>query len=53
MLNSAPGAGALVHLLSIPKLEIKHKFNVDKDNFLHFQCIECTDFKTEFPYLYV
>jgi hypothetical protein len=26
----------LVHLLSIPKIEIKHKVNVDKNNFLHF-----------------
>jgi hypothetical protein len=32
----------LGHLLSIRKIEIKQKVNVDKDNFLHFQCIECT-----------
>jgi hypothetical protein len=44
MLNSTP-------LLTIQKIEIKHKFNVFNNNFLHFQCIECTIFKTEFPYL--
>jgi hypothetical protein len=49
MLNSAVH---LVHLLSIQKIEIKHKINVNKNNFLYFQCIECTSFKTKFPYLY-
>jgi hypothetical protein len=38
-------------LLSIPKIKIKHKVNADKNNFLHFQCIEWTSFKIEFPYL--
>jgi hypothetical protein len=32
-------------LLSIPKIEIKDKFNVNKDNFVHFHCIECTNLK--------
>jgi hypothetical protein len=32
MLNSASSA----FILSITKIEIKHKVNVDKDNFLHF-----------------
>jgi hypothetical protein len=32
MLNSTPNA----FLLSILKIEIKHKVNIDKDNFLHF-----------------
>jgi hypothetical protein len=41
-----------VHLLSIPKIEIKHNITVDKYNILHFQCIECTSFKTKFSYLY-
>jgi hypothetical protein len=41
MLNSAP-----VHLLSIQKIEIKHKVNIDKNNFLHFQYIEYTNLKT-------
>jgi hypothetical protein len=40
-----------VHLLNIPKIEIKHKVNIDKNNFLHFQCIKYTSFKTKFPYL--
>jgi hypothetical protein len=31
---------------------IKYKINIDNDNFIHFQCIECTIFKIEFPYLY-
>jgi hypothetical protein len=31
---------------------LKHKINVYKDNFLHFQCIECTNFKTIF-YLFM
>jgi hypothetical protein len=42
-----------VHLLSIPKIAIKHKINDNKDNFIHFQCIEYTSFKTVFPYLCV
>jgi hypothetical protein len=33
------------HLLSIPKIKIKNKINVDKDNFLHFQYIKYTNFK--------
>jgi hypothetical protein len=46
MLNSAPGV-----LIKHAKIEIKHKINVDKINFLRFQSIECTSFKTKFPYL--
>jgi hypothetical protein len=41
----------LVHLLTISKMEIKHKIHVDKNNFLHFQYIEFTSFKIKFPYL--
>jgi hypothetical protein len=41
-----------VHFLIIPKIEIKRKVNVDKNNFLYFQCIECTNFKTNF-YLFM
>jgi uncharacterized protein (AIM24 family) len=44
--------GSLRHLLSILKLKIKDKFNVNKDNFLHFRCTECTSFKIVFLYLY-
>jgi hypothetical protein len=40
-----------VHLLNLPKIEIKHKINVDKNKFLHFQYIECTNYKTKFTYL--
>jgi hypothetical protein len=40
-------------LLSISKIEIKYKVNVNKNNFLHFQCIEYTNFKIEFSYLCV
>jgi hypothetical protein len=41
-------------LLTILKLvEIKYKFNVNKYNFLNFQCIECTSFEIEFSYLCV
>jgi hypothetical protein len=36
-----------VHLLNIQKIETKHKINDDKNNFLYFQYIECTNFKTE------
>jgi hypothetical protein len=35
----------LINLLSIPKIEIKHKVDVDNDNFVHFQYIDCTNFK--------
>jgi hypothetical protein len=45
------GHAKQLYLLCISKIEIKYKVNVDKDNFLHFQCIECTNFKTEFFYL--
>jgi hypothetical protein len=48
MLNNVAGA-----FVSIPKIEIKYKVNVDKNNFLHFQYIECMNFKIEFPYLYI
>jgi hypothetical protein len=36
MLNNVPGTLVKHTLLSIPKIEIKHKVNIDKDNFLQF-----------------
>jgi hypothetical protein len=39
-----------MYLLSILNVEIKHKVNDDENNFLHFQCIKCTNFKIEFPF---
>jgi hypothetical protein len=38
-------------LLSITKIEIKYKVNVDENNFWQFQGIECTNFKTKILYL--
>jgi hypothetical protein len=45
MLNSAPGA-IVMHTQKRNKREIY----CWKDNFLYFQSVECTHFKTKFPY---
>jgi hypothetical protein len=46
VLNHA--SGAFVHHT---KNRVKHKINIDKDNFLYFKYIECTNFETKFSYL--
>jgi hypothetical protein len=48
MLNNALGA-----LVKHTKNVNKTKINGDKNNFLHFQFIECTSFKIIFFHLYV
>jgi hypothetical protein len=48
LLNGAPDA-----LVQHTKNRVKYKINIDKDNFLNFQCIECTSFEIKFPYLCV